>query len=168
MRYPVEGGWQHFATMIERRAIAAGIVYNNTLHIFGGYDFYDTFTTLQTSEIIKADGSSTEGPLLPSPIRAHAIASINLTVSIITGGVTNIETYSDKAWYFNHASQEFQPGPNLLEAREYHSSGYVTDQQTKEKMAIIAGGYGINSDLDSTEILLNGQWMTGKHRQNKI
>ena len=34
----MEGGWQHFATMIERRASAAGIVYNNALHIFGGQD----------------------------------------------------------------------------------------------------------------------------------
>jgi hypothetical protein len=160
----MEGGWQHFATMIERRAFAAGIVYNNALHIFGGYD-HDTAITLQSSEIVNADGSSTEGQQLPSPIYAHAIASINSTVTIITGGMTTI---SDKTWYFNHASQEFQPGPNLLEARRYHSSGSVTDRETKEKMAIIAGGNGINGLLDSTEILLNGQWMTGKHIQNKI
>ena len=64
--------------------------------------------------------------------------------------------------YFNHESQEFQPGPNLLEARSDHSSGSVTDQETKEKIAIIAGGFGIDSNLDSTEILWNGEWKTGK------
>ena len=150
----MEEGWQHFATMIERRDYASGIVYNKTFHILGGYDF-DTKTKLQSSEIVKEDGSSTEGPQLPTPIMFHAIASINSTVSIISGGQTNM--ISDKTWYFNHASQEFQPGPNLLEARELHSSGSVTDQETKEKMAIIAGGY-----LDSTEMLLNGKWVTGK------
>ena len=36
----MEGGWQHFATMIEKRAYTAGIVYNNALHIFGGRDYY--------------------------------------------------------------------------------------------------------------------------------
>jgi hypothetical protein len=156
----IKGGWQHFATMIERRVFAAGIVYNNALHIFGGRD-YNTATKLQSSEIIKADGSSTEGPQLPSPIFIHAIASINSTVSIITGGAT--DTISDKTWYFNHASQEFQPGPNLLKARRRHSSGTVTDQETKEKMTIIAGGSSKYVKLDSTEILLNGQWMRGKH-----
>jgi hypothetical protein len=37
----------------------------------------------------------------------------------------------------------------------------VTDQETKEKMTIIAGGDGSNGYLDSTEILLNGEWMAG-------
>ena len=155
-----KGGWQHFATLIERRNAAAGIVYNGALHIFGGYD-QDKDTNLQSSEIVKEDGSSTEGPQLPTPIYAHAIAFINSTVSIITGGWTT-NTYSDRTWYFNHESQEFQPGPNLLEARSDHSSGSVTDQETKEKIAIIAGGFGIDSNLDSTEILWNGEWKTGK------
>jgi hypothetical protein len=148
----MEGGWQHFATMIEKRMYAAGIVYNNALHIFGGRD-WDTSTTLQSSEIVKEDGSTTGGPQLPTPIYRHAIASINSTVSIITGGWPAINSY--KTLYFNHASQEFQPGPNLLQGRLWHSSGTVTDQETKEKMAIIAGGYS-SGYLDSTEMLLNG------------
>ena len=159
----MEGGWQHFATMIKRRAYAAGIAYNNALHIFGGYDF-DTTTILQSSEIVKADGSITEGPQLPSTIYLHAIASINSTVSIITGGAGG--GYSDKTWYFNHASQEFQPGPNLLKARGYHSSGTVTDQETKEKMTVTAGGLD-PFKLDSTEILVNELWIPGKHIQNQ-
>ena len=155
-----KGGWQHFATMVQRRVNAAGIVYNNALHIFGGYD-YDTFTTLQSSEIINEDGSSTLGPQLPIPIQSHAIASINSTVSILTGGYTNTSSY--KTWFYNHESQQFQAGPNLLGARYDHSSGIVTDQETKEKMTIIVGYKNFNNThLDSTEILLNGQWMTGK------
>ena len=157
----MEGGWQHFATMIKRRAYASGIVYDNALHIFGGRD-YDTSTTLQSSEIVKEDGSSTEGPQLPLSVWQHIIASINSTVSIITGGMAqDTNTASDKTWYFNHASQEFQPGPNLLEARRGHSSGSVTDQENKEKMTIIARGYNSNGYLNSTEMLLNGEWKTG-------
>ena len=153
----MEGGWQHFATMIERRTWAAGIVYGNALHIFGGYD-QDTNTRLQSSEIVKEDESTTEGPQLPTPIYFHAIASINSTISIITGGWLN--TATDKTWYFNHASQEFQPGPNLLEARDYHSMGTITDQHTKEKTVIVAGGFG-DDGLDSTEMFINGEWVTG-------
>ena len=164
----VEGEWQHFATMIRKRAGAAGIVYNNGFHIFGGHENVETNTILQSSEIVKEDGSSTEGPQLPANISAHAIVSINSTVSIITGGYTNAaypNNYVDKTWYFNHATQEFQPGPNMLEARSGHASGTITDQESKEKMVIIAGGEssawppGLR---DSTDILLNGQWVTGR------
>ena len=162
----MKGGWQQFATMIERRASAAGIVYNNALHIFGGQD---NAKELQSSEIVKEDGSVTEGPHLPTPIWDHAIASINSTVSVMTGGFIN-GFPSNQTWYFNHTSQEFQPGPNLLKSRYLHSSGSVTDQKTKEKMIIIAGGvsseFGI---LKSTEILLNDEWKKGKtHTESYI
>ena len=160
----VEGGWQSFVTMMDRRHSAAGIVYNNAFHIFGGYDNYPNSyesTRLQSSEIINEDGSITEGPQLPIAISNHAIASINSTVSIITTGSTNANYYSDgKTWYFNHATQEFQPGPNLLEARDYHSMGTITDQHTKEKTVIVAGGFG-EDGLDSTEMFINGEWVTG-------
>ena len=157
----MEGGWQHFVTMINRRSFTAGIVYDNAFHIFGGYD-KDTSTTLQSSEIVNKDGSSMEGPQLPTPIQRHAIASINATVSIITGGT---DTNSNQTWYFNHASQEFQQGPYLLEARWYHSSATITDQDTKEKIVIVVGGYDGNFK-DTTEILSNGEWVAGiNHKQ---
>ena len=152
--------------MRNRRSAAAGIVYNNAFHIFGGTDT-DENTRLQSSEIINKDAtSSIEGPQLPIPIHGHTITSINSTVSIIAGGYTG--TYSDKTWYFNHASREFQPGPNLLEGRTSHSSGTIMDQDTKEKIVIVVGGLnggisqGTSTYMDSTEILLNGEWMAGK------
>ena len=151
--------------MRNRRSAAAGIVYNNAFHIFGGTDT-DENTRLQSSEIINQDASSIEGPQLPIPIHGHTITSINSTVSIIAGGYTG--TYSDKTWYFNHASQEFQLGPNLLEGRTSHSSGNIMDQETKEKIVIVVGGLnggisqGTSTYMDSTEILLNGEWMAGK------
>ena len=125
--------------MRNRRSAAAGIVYNNAFHIFGGTDT-DENTQLQSSEIINKDAtSSIEGPQLPIPIHGHTITSINSTVSIIAGGYTG--TYSDKTWYFNHASREFQPGPNLLEGRTSHSSGTIMDQDTKEKIVIVVAYY---------------------------
>ena len=162
----MKGGWQHFATMIERRDSAAEIVYNNALHIFGGQD---NAKELQSSEIVKEDGSVTEGPHLPTQLWGHAIASINSTVSVMTGGGF-IGFPSNQTWYFNHTSQEFQPGPNLLRSRYLHSSGSVTDQKTKEKMIIIAGGRSIGLvNLKSTEMLLNDEWKKGKtHTESYI
>ena len=175
-----EGGWQYFATMIEGRQNAAGIVNNNTFHIFGGCNRTSgSYIGLQSSEIVNEDGSSYEGPQLPKAMYLHAIASVNSTVSIISGGRTStctttylcIDRYSDQTWYFNHATQEFQPGPNLLEARRYHSSGTITDQETKEKLVVVAGGKSKSGVsvwsyyTDSTEILLNGNWVIGKNHK---
>ena len=42
-----------------------------------------------------------------------------------------------------------------------HASASITDQETKEKLVIVGGGYNGNK-MSSTEILLNGQWVTGK------
>ena len=158
----IEGEWHHFATMIKKRVDAAGIVYNNSFHIFGGFDANTGNTHLKSSEIINADGSTTEGPELPVIMgHGHGISFINSTVSIITGGYTN--GYTDKTWYFNHATQEFRQGPNLLEARTGHGYGTIIDQETKEKMAIVTGGYADHGGfMDSTEIFLNGQWVTGR------
>ena len=177
----MDGGWQHFATMIERRSYAVGIVYNNAFHIFGGYEHDDNDaagTTFQSSEIIKEDGISIKGPQLPTPLFQHAIAYINSTTSIITGGQTSDNSYNDKTWYFNHVSQKFQRGPDLLEVRdskyyveviESHASGSVTDQETKEKMAIIAGGIIDMAYSNSTKMLLNGEWKAGKtHTESHI
>ena len=157
-------GWQYFVSMIDRRAGAAGIVYENGFHIFGGYD-RSTSTLLQSSEIVNEDGTTTEGPQLPMPMHFHAIASINSSVSIITGGIPKANLYdkTDKTWYFNHATREFQPGPNLLKPRTYHSSATITDQESKEKIVIVAGGqthagYYVNTP----EFLINGEWETGK------
>ena len=156
--------------MIEGRQNAAGIVYNNTFHIFGGYNrTFGSYIGLQSSEIVNEDGSSNEGPQLPITMSLHAIASVNSTVSIMSGGWTSLDRYSDQTWYFNHATQEFQTGPNLLEARRYHSSGTITDQETKDKIVVVAGGKsksGVWSYYtDSTEILLNGNWVIGKNHK---
>ena len=90
-------------------------------------------------------------------------------MSIITGGLTDTPKFGQN-WYFNHASQEFQSGPNLLEARVWHTSASITDQETKEKILIVVGGYSEHNVssrfLDRTEILSNGEWVAGiNHKQ---
>ena len=127
----------------------------------------------QSSEIVNEDGTSREGPQLPTIKYGHAIVSVNSTVSILTGGYDLYATNdSDQTtWYFNHATQKFKPGPNLLEGRSGHSSGTITDHETKEKIVLVSGGYNKEGSwnsqyLKSTEILLNGEWVTGKIHKN--
>ena len=55
----------------------------------------------------------------------------------------------------------------LMQARERHAAGIVTDEVTDEPFVAVTGGF-INleygnyiGDLDSTEILQDGEWVEG-------
>ena len=73
------GGWEEFTTMISGRRFAASIVRENTLHVFGGY-------VESSTEIIHQDGQIVQGTDMPMELGLHAIASVNSTTSIISGG----------------------------------------------------------------------------------
>ena len=132
-------------------------MFQNKFHIFGGYD---SGIKLQTSELISIDGGVEYGPSLPTAVYFHAITSINSTVSILSGGYTSASYYSPLTWYFNHETNIFSPGPSLLEGRYYHGSATCVDKVTKAKIPIVTGGYN-GAKLDSTELLINGQWQSG-------
>ena len=103
------------------------------------------------------------GPDLPTAVFFHAMAAINDTVSLLSGGSTNANTYSAKTWFYNHDTEAFTSGPDLLEGRRYHGSATNVDKVTKAKIAVVTGGIQDyhKGYLDSTEMLINGQWQTG-------
>ena len=84
----------------------------------------------------------------------HAIASINSTVSLLSGGDNS---YSPLTWYFNHETNVFSSGPSLLQGKYWHGSATIVDKVTKAKIPMVTGGYN-GGTLDSTELLINGQW----------
>ena len=163
----VAGEWQQFATMTLRRYGAAGIFLGNSLMVFGGYEDPGS-GRLQSTEIINEDGQVSQGPLMPSAVYYHANAAVNASTFIISGGSTNTNDQSPLTWYYNHVTQKFQPGPSLMEGREEHASGTVVDQETNENIVVVAGGYNNGDVLDSTELLIDGEWQQGtNHAKNK-
>ena len=171
----VAGEWQQFATMTTRRHYAAVMGVGNSLMIFGGIDYsningvVDTYQ-LQSTEIINENGQVSQGPNMPADdIESHAIATVNASTLIISGGRTTVwpytYDYSRLTWYFNHVTQEFQEGPSLMEGRRMHASGTIVDHETNENIVVVAGGYG-GISLDSTELLINGEWQQGKNHAN--
>ena len=145
-------GWQEFASMKEKRGYAAGVIFQNNFHVFGGYGN----GRLQTSELISIDGGVEYGPELPEAVAYHAITSINSTVSLLSGGKYG----SLRTWYFNHETNVFSSGPSLLVGRNDHGSATIVDKVTKAKIPMVTGGYN-NGYLDSTELLINGIWQSG-------
>ena len=147
--------------MTSRRRGAAGIVHANTFIIFGGYDYGSRY--LSTTEIVTEEGQVTPGPEMPVAVERHSIASLDEKTWILTGGITRTTTSSPVTWFFDPVSQEFQQGPPLITGRRLHSSATLQDQDTKENIVAVVGGYSYgNGDvLDSTEFLRNGEWSPG-------
>ena len=147
--------------MTSRRSGAAGIVHANTFIIFGGYDYGSRY--LSTTEIVTEEGQVTPGPEMPVAMYQHSIASLDARTCILTGGITGTTPSTDETWFFDNVSQEFQQGPPLITGRRLHSSATLQDQDTKENIVAVVGGYSYgNGDvLDSTEFLRNGEWSPG-------
>ena len=81
-KFKQNGGWQEFVRMDGRRDYAAGIVYNNKFHVFGGWN--NERNALRTSVIISRDGQVTDGPYLPEgELRRCVSASIVPTTTDI-------------------------------------------------------------------------------------
>ena len=155
--YSLNGVASKFVTkMSVKRRWAASIVLNETiLWITGGYG--NGF--LASSEYIRLAGSS-PGPDLPMTLYAHAMIAINTTHSMVIGG-QNYGYSIDLTFYFHHANQQWIDGPRLIQARYDHAVGIVNDQVTMTNLVIVTGGYG-GGYLDSTEILVDSQWLPGK------
>ena len=110
----------------------------------------------KTTELISIDGGVEYGPELPETVMSHAITSINSIMSILSGGA--IEN-NHRTRYFNHETNVFSSGPSLLKGRYSHGSATVVDKVTKAKIPIVTGGWN-GGRLDSTELLINGQWQS--------
>ena len=148
--------WEEYASMKEKRGYAAAVIHNDRLHVFGGYN---GSSTLQTTETINVDGVVSYGPDLPTAVWYHAMTAINDTVSLLSGGNTDTTSYSSKTWYYNHDTETFTSGPDLLKGRRGPGSAINVDKVTKSKIVVVTGG--CCGYLDSTELLINGQWQTG-------
>ena len=156
--------------MNKARTFAAGIIYDKKFHIFGGNDG----SAKKSTEIVSDDGAVIDGPVFPTGVSSHTITSINATVSILSGGGqydanADISYSLDQTWYYNHATQEFKSGPTLLEKRNNHASATIIDKITNAKIPVVSGGITMAGNsgnnyviLDSTELLIHGEWQAGK------
>ena len=159
--------WEEFASMKEKRVFAAAVMHNDKLHVFGGAYNSGGWITLQTTETINVDGEVSYGPDLPTAVWRHAMTKINGTVSLLSGGKTNAEYYTVKTWYYNHDTETFTSGPDLMEGRVSHGSALNVDKVTKSKIVVVTGGRGSGHvTLESTELLINGHWQAGTIQQN--
>ena len=167
-----------FGSMSSNRTNAASMIIPNlhTIWITGGHD--ENWPYLDSSELISSDGSTEEGPSLSWPVYAkdsHAIVSINETSSLLIGGAQiwmaagQLQSkVMDETFYFNHETDQWTFGPELIQARKAHTAGLITDKVTRETFVIVVGGRNNShitedSELCTTEILMDGLWIQGEN-----
>ena len=69
---------------------------------------------------------------------------------------------SASTYYYDHIEGGWSNGPSLMQRRNGHAAGIVTDKVTNEQFVAVTGGLDIYNYLDSTEILQDGKWVQGK------
>ena len=59
----------------------------------------------------------------------------------------------------------------MMVCRGAHASGAIMDHETNERIVVVAGGYyggtSGTGTLDSTELLINGEWQQGMYDHAK-
>ena len=153
--------------MSVKRRWAASIVLNETILWITGGAGGDNWNHFASSEYIRLAGSS-PGPDLPMALSGHAMIAINATHSMVIGGADSGNYQLDLTFYFDHGNQQWIDGPRLIQARRYHAVGIVNDQVTMTNLVIVTGGYNSPNSLDSTEILVDSQWLPGKTRLTRL
>ena len=102
------------------------------------------------------------GPVLPLPLKTHAMIMINNQLTMVIGGWSPGIGHTAQTYEYNHVKGEWSNGPALNQERELHAVGIVTDEATQEKLVTVTGGWNGYITLKSTEVLLAGTWSIGE------
>ena len=106
-----------------------------------------------------------QGPELPIAVNRHAMINIGNDRTVVIGGYSG--SYSAQTFIYNHNHGNWSYGPSLIQARDDHAAGIVTDEITHKTLAIVTGGFFNGGFLKSTEILKGGSWTLGE-KKDKI
>ena len=104
-----------------------------------------------------------QGPGLPIGIFHHAIVEFRNEKVMVIGGRNGFDV-SAQTYIYNKIDNEWLLGPSMIQAREDHAAGILTDEATMEKFVLVTGGmdsYG--NELKSTEILKQDKWSLGNN-----
>ena len=66
------------------------------------------------------------------------------------------------ATYFYEEKKGWRPGPNLKNARFWHTAGVLTDRVSTKQYIVAVGGYDADSSLEYLEYPGSNDWMEGK------
>ena len=157
---------------VGRMAAASVVLNDNTLWVTGGISSGGSTENQISTEYVTMSGTM-PGPDLPKALVFHAMVAINSTSSMVIGGYHS-QGISKLTFFYDHNGEEWINGPSLIQRRDRHAAGIVTDEVTNEQFLVVTGGSGYQyfdgffSTFDSTEILQDGNWIQGKINRKYI
>ena len=134
--------------MLQRRYNASSVIFKNrtVAWIVGGTDH----GSLNSTEFIRLNMASREGPKLPFTIYAHCMVLYKENAIYIIGGCQN-GTFSKKTWIVDPTNGfQIRQGPSLNIPRASASCGKM--EINGKIVLVVAGGQG-SDYLDSVELL---------------
>ena len=146
------------------RSFATSIAVNNSLWVLGGTSRNPTSEYVQINGTMSSkkvcSGQDDELCKMPEEFDGDSegmtLLEVEANTYLLVGGSST---------FIKRGNQSWTAGPVLNETRWYHTAGLITDQITRKKSVVIAGGLkGLNA-LSSVELLSlpigNSEWTKG-------
>ena len=152
------GSWNtSYSTFVEQRADHMSVVMGGKLHLLGGDDNQEPYTT----EFIEPCRSNTAKPgiNLASWSRGGCAVALTHETFAVIGGLDVDSCWCGKrtAMAYNITSGEHYELPSMRYARMDHDCVMFKDQKTKEKYILVTGGrYEGSNYVGNTELLKVG------------
>ena len=129
--FVISTGNPTFSAMMESRNGAASAVLDDgaRLWITGGSN--SQVGKLNSTEYISNTGQAIPGPELPEAMSAHCLVMLDDS----TGMVIN----RGSSWIYNHWTNSWNPGPELIKETSARACGTVIDGMTGVKIVVAAG-----------------------------
>ena len=151
---------------VKRNHAASVVLSNNTLRVTGGFD--QACNVIKTTAIVTKDVQTSQGPNLPLALSRHAIVALNSGVFILIGGGS--DNGRSSATYFYEEKKGWRSGPNLINARSFHTAGVLTDRVSTKTFIVAVGGWQVDagSSLEYLEYPGSNDWMKGKPTHSSL
>ena len=145
-----------------KRGYAATTPNLQSLWVTGGFNCSDGH--LKSTEVIQRDGSIVAGPDLPVAVWCHSMTEVKKDELYLLIGGWSGGQISKSTYFYNVSNDKWKNGPDLKEARMYHTAGLIFDKVNHTQYTVVVGGYNGSTRLSSVEILKEGsnEWTQGK------
>ena len=145
---------------------AGAMLAKDALWVTGGYQSYarPAYYGLASTEIVRLDGSVTEGPDLPVATQGHCMVTMHDARVVIIGGYPR-GNQSSQVYIFDGLNNTYTNGPSLLFDRYLAACTLFYSKLHGNRPVILAagGGEGQQTTSEVFDYTVGNSWEKSKH-----